>query len=274
MTETATDLKYPQLEKKIDSMNTEVQDLKRVVEMLQSQMSQKDNEIAQMHSLLSQIHSLLPQKDSLLAEKDGEIAGMKKETTEIMNNPLPSTFHPIPPLPPPEQKKFDLKMEEGECLAKEIIIAGKCIQVKFSKPQYFSQKENKIECIVRLLGERYGNFSIDHEIISVCLFFKFLELSIFFSFSGNMAIVLFLLFLSFILPFSQFTHECSSVYGMCLSLFHSSSFLFCYLVCGIQKTGIILPKYKHIGCIPGFPLSSTLFVIHLSLSLSFRHCGI
>jgi hypothetical protein len=61
---------------------------------------------------------------------------------------------------------------------------------------------------------------------------------------------------------------------MCLSLFHSSSFLFCYLGCGIQKTGLILPKDNRVGVIPGFLLSSTLFFIHLSLSLSFRHSWI
>jgi hypothetical protein len=61
---------------------------------------------------------------------------------------------------------------------------------------------------------------------------------------------------------------------MCLYLFHSSSFFFCYLGCGIQRTGTVLPKNNTIGFIPGLRLFSTLFFIHLSLSLSFRDCGI
>jgi hypothetical protein len=61
---------------------------------------------------------------------------------------------------------------------------------------------------------------------------------------------------------------------VCLFLFLFSSFFFCYLGCGIQKTEIILPKNKWIGNVPGFRLSSAFFFIHLSLSLSFRYCGI
>jgi hypothetical protein len=62
---------------------------------------------------------------------------------------------------------------------------------------------------------------------------------------------------------------------MCLSLFGFSSFLFCCLGCGIQKAGMILPTgFDRIGDIPGFLFSLALFFIHLSLSLSFRHCGI
>jgi hypothetical protein len=65
-----------------------------------------------------------------------------------------------------------------------------------------------------------------------------------------------------------------SPYWLSLFVFHSFSFLFCYLGCGIQKTGIALFKDQCFGFIPGFRLFSTLFFIHLSASLSFRHCGI
>jgi hypothetical protein len=79
----------------------------------------------EMQILLAQKRLNSHRKRFRTGEKDAEIAEMKKETTEMNNNPFSSSSLPIPPHPPQEDKKFNLNMEDGEYVGETMMISGR-----------------------------------------------------------------------------------------------------------------------------------------------------